>query len=147
MTIVSRSPWSGLNQLQDEMNRLFRSAGLNEGENSDVCTSEWCPAVDIKEEADRFVLYADLPGVDPRDIEVTMEKGVLTIRGERPPATPEERESFSRLERARGAFYRRFSLPDSTDSEKISARGSNGVLEVVIPKRAKLEPRRITVAG
>jgi HSP20 family protein len=93
------------------------------------------------------VLLADIPGVDPKDIEITMEKGILCIKGERRTESREELEGFKRIERARGTFYRRFSLPDSADAERISARGRDGVLEVVIPKQEKVQPRRITVEG
>ena len=147
MTVIRYEPGSLYNQLQNEINRLFESRVGPAGEDSsNVVTSHWMPAVDIREEKDRFVLYADVPGVDPKDIEVTMENGVLTIRGERKLESEEEREGYKRTERARGTFYRRFSLPDSADPERVSARGKNGVLEVTIPKHERVQPRKITVA-
>ncbi|MFP4244636.1 MAG: Hsp20/alpha crystallin family protein, partial [Ectothiorhodospira sp.] len=109
--------------------------------------SDWVPAVDIREEKDAYVLHADVPGVDPKAIEVHMENGVLTIRGDRKEESTEERENYKRVERVRGSFYRRFSLPDTADAERISARSVNGVLEVRIPKQEKVQPRRITVEG
>ncbi|MBP7711159.1 MAG: Hsp20/alpha crystallin family protein [Gammaproteobacteria bacterium] len=147
MTVIRYEPGSLFNQLQNEINRLFESRVGPAGEDSStVVTSHWMPAVDIREETDRFVLYADVPGVDPKDIEVTMENGVLTIRGERKLESEEEREGYKRTERARGTFYRRFSLPDSADPERVSARGKNGVLEVTIPKHERVQPRKISVA-
>jgi HSP20 family protein len=110
-------------------------------------TSHWSPAVDVKEEADRFVILADLPGVDPKDIEVSMENGVLSIRGERKSEKEEDRDGFHRVERVRGTFYRRFSLPDTADSERIEAHGKDGVLEIAIPKQKKVQPRKITVGS
>lgn len=106
----------------------------------------WLPAVDIREQEAQFVLHADLPGVDPASIEVQMDKGVLSIKGERatPPAV--EGERFSRSERRHGAFERRFALPDSADAEGIAASSRDGVLEIRIPKRAEAAPRRIQVA-
>jgi HSP20 family protein len=145
MTIVRYDPWATLNQLQVEMNRLFKRAG--DEDTGTVVTSDWAPPVDIKEEKDRFVLLADVPGVDPKDIEITMENGVLAIRGERKLEPEEERKGFHRMERARGVFYRRFALPDTADAEKIAASGRNGVLEVVIPKQEKVQPRKIVVEG
>ncbi|RCX31040.1 Hsp20/alpha crystallin family protein [Thioalbus denitrificans] len=145
MTIVRYDPWATLNQLQEEMNRLFKRAG--DEDTGTVVTSDWAPPVDIKEEKDRFVLLADVPGVDPKDIEITMENGVLAIRGERKLEPEEERKGFHRMERARGVFYRRFALPDTADAEKIAASGRNGVLEVVIPKQEKVQPRKIVVEG
>ena len=149
MTVVRYEPWNLYKQLQSEINKILESNlyGVAEEDNSNVVTSHWTPAVDIKEDKDAFVLFADIPGVDPANIEITMDNGVLTIRGERPAETDEERADFKRMERARGTFYRRFSLPDSADAQGISARGRNGVLEITIPKQEKLHPRKITVEG
>lgn len=116
-----------------------------EGDQSNVVTSQWAPRVDIKEEAERFLILADIPGVEPADIEVQMDKGILTIKGERSTVNREEGENFSRVERAQGVFYRRFSLPDSANPEGITASGRNGVLEISIPKRPETTPRRIQV--
>ena len=149
MTVVRYEPWNLYKQLQSEINKILESNlyGGAEEDNSNVVTSHWTPAVDIKEDKDAFVLFADIPGVDPGEIEITMDHGVLTIRGERPAETEEQRAGFKRMERARGTFYRRFSLPDSANAEGISARGRNGVLEITIPKQEKLQPRKITVEG
>jgi len=149
MTVVRYEPWNLYQQLQNEINRVLESSLQASGDedNSRVVTSRWTPAVDIKEDKDSFVLIADLPGVDPKDIDITMEKGVLTIKGERPDESEEARAGYKRVERARGTFYRRFSLPDTADAERISAKGNNGVLAIVIPKQEKLQPRKITVEG
>lgn len=141
MNMIRYEPWSLMTQLHNEMNRLFER-GDNNGP---VAATDWTPAVDIKEEAQRFVIHADVPGVDPKDIEVTMEDGILTLRGERKSENRDEQNGWRRVERVSGTFYRRFSLPDTADAEGVSARGSNGVLEIVIPKQAKVQPRRITV--
>lgn len=106
----------------------------------------WLPAVDIREHDTQFVLHADLPGVDPASIEVQMDKGVLSIKGERAAPAPVEGQRFSRIERRHGAFERRFALPDSADAEGIVASSRDGVLEIRIPKRAEAAPRRIQVA-
>lgn len=143
MAMVRYEPWSLLNQLHREMDSLF-SRGLGGDEAS---VSDWAPAVDIKEEPDAYVLYADIPGVDPKDIEVHMENGVLILRGEREHVAEQERASYKRTERVRGTFFRRFSLPDTADAERIAARYNNGVLEVRIPKLEKVQPRRIVVEG
>ena len=149
MALVRYEPWNLLNRLQKEFNlqnNLDPYAKEVEGDdNSDVVTSHWRPAVDIKEEENRFVIYADLPGVDPKDIEITMEKGVLTLKGERSEETKEEHEGYKRVERTRGSFYRRFSLPDTADAELIEAEGKNGVLEITLPKHEKVQPRKIAV--
>lgn len=143
MAIMRYEPWSLLNQLSREIDRMYGEPGGEEP----AATSDWVPAVDIREESDAYVLHADLPGVDPKDIEVHMENGVLTVRGERKSETKEERENYKRIERVRGSFFRRFTLPDTADSGKITAKHTNGVLEVRIPKQEKVQPRRIAVEG
>ncbi len=149
MTLVRYEPFSLLDRFQKELNRLGNwEQGGFDGSNDDasnVVTSSWRPAVDIKEEANQFVILADVPGVDPKDIEITAENGVLTVRGERKAETEEEREGFRRVERIRGTFYRRFSLPDTADTDAIKARGKDGVLEITVPKHEKVQPRKITV--
>jgi HSP20 family protein len=141
-------PWARLNQLSGELDKLFESRGgfsRSTADNSQVVTGDWVPAVDIKEEADRFILFADVPGTDPKLIEITMEKGVLTIKGERNGEAREARQSYKRSERPWGTFYRRFNLPDTADPEKVTARTANGVLELVIPKRVLGRIRKIEV--
>ena len=134
------------NPLQDELQQVFeRFFGDNETDSSSVVTSQWVPRVDIKEETDRFLIFADLPGVDPASIEVNMDKGVLSIKGERKAETKAEGERWSRAERAHGVFYRRFALPESANPDAIAATGKHGVLEISIPKRPEASPRRINV--
>lgn len=146
MALIRYQPWEAFNQVRDELNRLLDLPyGETDADSSRVVTSHWAPAVDIKEEDNRFVIYADLPGVKVEEIEVTMDKGVLTVKGERKSESTEEKNGFRRVERARGTFYRRFSLPDTADSERIQAKSRDGVLEIVIPKHEKQLPRRISV--
>ena len=149
MNVVRYEPWGLLRRFQDDVNQLFgesRLGAVGEGDQSNVVTSNWTPAVDIKEESDRYVLEADIPGVNPKDIEVTMDNGVLTIKGERKHEAQQESNGYKRVERSYGSFYRRFSLPDSADPEGITAKGKDGVLEVTIPKHEKVQPRKITVS-
>jgi HSP20 family protein len=143
MRLVQYDPWSLMDQLRNEVLGRLASVNGTEG-NSYVATSDWAPAVDIQEHEDRYVLFADVPGVEPGDIEISMENGCLSIKGER-PFNQEERKSFKRLERPRGTFYRRFTMPDSADPNKITAKSHNGVLEITIRKQEKLQPRRITI--
>ena len=137
-------PWSLLNQLQKELERSFEGG---RGGTETAATAEWTPAVDIKEEAGRYVLWADLPGVSPDAIDIMMENGILTLKGERETEAKAGREALKRVERVYGTFYRRFSLPDTADAEGISARSSNGVLEISIPKKAAVQPKKIVVTG
>lgn len=144
MTMIRYQPWRSLGDLHSELNRLFEGAGPNiNGDENAAC--DWVPAVDVREEADRFIVHADLPGIDPADIEITMEDGVLTVRGERKTEATTNADGYRRVERSAGYFYRRFTLPDTIDSEGVKARGNNGVLEIAIPKHAKVQPRRIAV--
>ena len=146
MNSIRRSGLSNQHPLQEEIKQVFdRFFGDADTDASSVVTSQWVPRVDIKEEAERFVILADLPGMDPSQIEVNMDKGMLSIRGERTAEEKTENERYSRVERAHGVFYRRFALPESANPDGISATGKNGVLEITIPKRPETTPRRITV--
>lgn len=138
----------GQSMLQDEFKQLFErffNGGEAGADESSVVTSQWSPRVDIREEASRFVILADLPGVDPQEVEVLMDKGILSIRGERRSEAASQGERYSRLERRTGVFHRRFALPDSADADGITATGRHGVLEISIPKRPETTPRRIRV--
>ncbi len=150
MSLVRYEPFRLLDRVNRELNRLglydpLLNESFSDEDNSSIATSQWRPAVDIKEEQNRFLIQADVPGVDPKNIEITMENGVLTIRGERSDETKESSEGYTRVERVRGSFYRRFSLPDTADADRIEAKGKDGVLEVIIPKKEVSKPKRITV--
>lgn len=147
MAIMRYEPRSVVAQLQNDINRIF--GNLVDTESSSA-TAQWMPAVDVRERLDRFELLVDLPGVKPDTVEITLENSVLTIAGNR----REERSTngngggaleHQRTERPLGPFYRRFILPDTVDSEKVSATGRDGVLEITIAKHAKAQPKRIAV--
>ena len=146
MALMRYEPLNLLNQLQREVNRLFETSRLGDEETGHML-ADWAPAVDIKEEPAQFVIHADLPGVDIKDIEITLENGVLTLKGQRAAEKKEETQQYRRIERVRGTFLRRFSLPDAVDAEKVAARCKDGVLEVVVPKREAAQPRRIAIEG
>jgi HSP20 family protein len=138
MTIVRYEPWAFVNRLQRQLDRAL-------GEVADSATVSWIPHVDVHEEAERFIVTADLPGVEGKDIEVTADKGVLTIKGERRAEKKSSKDGYENVERATGTFLRRFTLPESVDAEAIKATHVNGVLELSIPKRPTAQPRRIDV--
>ncbi len=140
MTVVSYEPWALVSRLQKDIDRLWGSPVATAAD-----SGAWLPPVDISEETNQFVLHVDLPGVDPKAVEITSEKGVLTIRGNRTGQQEETREGYRRIERTKGDFQRRFSLPESADTQHISAKSVHGVLEIVIPKVAQVQPQRITV--
>lgn len=114
---------------------------------SDVTAAQgaWLPAVDVIEDKDRFLLRADVPGVDRADIDVSLEDGVLTIAGRRRAEDRDEGQDVWRAERLTGRFVRRFTLPESIDPTGATARCAEGILELVIPKAPDVQPRRITV--
>ena len=137
MAVMRYEPANLLAQFHDEIGRLF-DARFNP-------TSEWQPAVDVKETEKQYVIHADVPGVKPDDIEITLENGVLAIKGTRNWNSKEDTGDYKRVERARGTFFRRFALPDTADSESVSAKFKDGVLEIVIPKQEKVLPRKIKI--
>lgn len=146
MAITRYSPFNVPAYVPNDFRELIEKFFNGESQDqSNVVTSQWAPHVDIKEEPGRFVIQADIPGVDPKDIEVHMEKGILSIKGERKHEAKQENEKYTRVERSHGVFYRRFALPDSADAEGISANGKHGVLEIIIPKRPETTPRRIAI--
>ena len=143
MSLTRHNPWSLFDQLQRELNMPMNK--FDTDENGNIATANWAPAVDIKEDDQAFTLLADIPGVDPDDIEVTMDKGVLTVKGERQSEKKTEEENYKRVERQYGVFYRRFTLPDSANPEAIEATSEHGVLKITIPKQEVAQSRRISV--
>jgi HSP20 family protein len=141
MTIVRYEPWALLSRFQRQLDRAVSETA----EDPSSASVSWIPHVDIREEAERFVVVADLPGVEAKDISVTAEKGVLTVRGERRSEKKSTADGYERVERATGTFLRRFTLPESAEAEAIKATHVNGVLEISIPKRPQEQPRRISV--
>ena len=142
MSLITYEPWSLLNRVRRDLDAL--ATGETAGREADSVYN-WIPAVDIAELDDRFVLAADVPGVDPASIEISMDDGVLTLRGERANERDDNIKGARRIERRSGKFFRRFQLPDTVDADNVSASSSHGVLEISIPKKAKPEPRRISV--
>lgn len=150
MSLVRYEPWSMFNQLHGQLNRLFdqeMQRGFSSADPSSAATADWIPAADVYEYADRFVLKLDVPGVDAAGIDITLDKGVLAVTGERSKEVPAAEVERSRTERPQGRFHRRFTLPDTIDASTVSASCRNGIVEVTIPKQAKAQPRRIEIAA
>ena len=143
LTRVYRSPWDSLRGFHGELDRLYNT---NTARPMDAA-SDWVPPVDIKEGRDAYEVSADIPGADPKDINVSLEDSVLTVKGGRKAESKDEGEGYTRTERAYGSFYRRFTLPDTADTDKISAKIKHGVLKLHIPKKNKALPKRIAVEG
>ncbi len=146
MTLSHHPARTGRHVLAQDVKQFFdRMFEEQDSDQSNVVTSQWAPRVDIREDESRFVIFVDVPGVDPATIDVQMELGILTIKGERQAETVDGKAKYTRLERSHGTFHRRFALPDSADAEQVSARGAHGVLEISIPKRAETKPRKIDI--
>jgi len=143
MNLVRFDPWSITDFMQRDFDRQVSRRYPHASGEMDV--ADWTPAVDIVEEKGRFVLRADVPGVEPTNIEVSMDDGILSVSGERHAEERSEAEGIERYERVTGRFYRRFTLPESADAEGIKARSNNGILEIEIPKLPEVQARRITV--
>jgi HSP20 family protein len=144
MSIVRYEPWAVVNRLHQSLDHFFNESWSLPQATSSPSVS-WVPRVDIHEEKDRFVVLADVPGVDPKDIDITAENGVLTLRGERRAEKRETEKGYERVERVSGTFVRRFTLPEGANTELIKAKQTNGVLEVTIPKTPAAQPRRISI--
>ena len=142
MAIMHYEPWLMLNEFSREMERLVNGKRREEANPENTA---WLPPVDIREEEKQFRLLMDLPGVDPKEIEVSMEKGILEVSGERSVGEIDEKTRCHRTERTQGVFKRRFKLPETANEAEISARMEQGVLEILINKRADAGPRRITL--
>src|SRR5229473_3178888 len=142
-TIAGWEPFRGVTTLQDQINRLFNDAFEQTGEESSL--SSWAPAVDIYETEHELVVKADLPDVDPKDLDIRVENNLLTLRGERKFEKKVSEENYLRVERAYGSFTRSFSLANSVNAEAIQADYQNGVLTLSLPKREEAKPKQIKV--
>lgn len=142
-------PFPDLATLQDRIDRLFEDT-LGRGPGAFGAEAfegpRWAPAVDILEKPNELVLKADLPGIDPKDVEINVQNNTLTLRGERKFESDVKEDDFRRIERVYGSFVRSFSLPQAVDPDKVEAEYRNGVLEVKLPKRPEAKPKQIKVA-
>ena len=143
MSTLNRwEPFRGVSTLQEQINRLFTDSFERTGESN---LTTWAPSVDIYENEQELVVKADLPDVDPKDLDIRVENNILTIRGERKFETKADEANYLRVERAYGAFSRSFSLANTVNSEAIKADYHDGVLTLTIPKREEAKPKQIKV--
>jgi HSP20 family protein len=150
MAIVRWEPFRDLLSLQDRMNRLFdesyRSTQRGTSDDEWALGGSWAPAVDIYEQGTNIVLKAELPGVDPKDVDIRLENNVLSLRGQRKLEGEVKRESYHRVERSYGAFSRSFTLPTVVDQASIKAEFKDGMLQVTLPKREEAKPKQIQIS-
>jgi len=143
MTLVRWNPMRDMMTMQEQMSRLMNEAYGRRSDEMDY--GAWLPPVDLKEEETRYVVDVELPGLKKEDIEVHLENGVLTIRGERRFEKDTQKENYHRIERAYGKFSRSFSLPTRVNPEGISAQYRDGVLQVIVPKAEESKPKKIAI--
>jgi len=144
--IVRFDPFKEMTTLQDRMSRLFDETwGRPRRGEEDFITGAWLPAVDVRENKDSLEIMAELPGMEPKDVDVSVENGVLTIKGARHFEKATEGETYHRVERSYGAFERSFTLPTNVDPVRIKAVYRNGVLSLNLPKKEEAKPKSISI--
>lgn len=147
--IIRRNPYGELTTLQDRLNQLFtqpfgplwRAGGIDQG----LTASTFVPAVDIYEDEHNIVLTAEVPGVEEKDLDISLENGVLTVSGERKMENEERENNFHRIERTYGRFTRSFTLPPTVDENNVKAEFNNGVLKITVAKREEAKPKQIKI--
>lgn len=137
---------SNLSEMHQALDRFFEPSWF-ERENwlTNVASTNWVPTIDLKDDGNQYVIRADVPGVDPKNIEISIEKGVLTIKGKKETETKEEKENYIHIERSQGSFYRAITLPNITDSSRVVAKTKNGMLEIIIPKLKESAAHKIQI--
>jgi HSP20 family protein len=146
MNVIRWSPYRDLGSLADQFNRALGTATGRERD-EELSLGAWIPPVDIAEDKDRITLTAELPGFREDQVNILMEGGVLTIRGERKFEEEKNGRNFHRVERSYGQFVRSFTLPNNVDREQIRASFDHGLLKVELPKSEEARPREIKISG
>jgi HSP20 family protein len=142
MTFLARRDFS---TLQDRVNRILRESFSPERSEEALTTSNFAPAVDVYEDEHNITLKIEVPGIDEKDINVSIENNTLTVRGERRFEKDEKEENFHRVERMYGSFTRSFTMPNTVDPEEVSAHYEKGVLKIRLAKKAEAKPKLIKV--
>ncbi len=145
MAIVRWEPFRDLLTTQGRFNRLFNETFARAFGDEEPASRPWAPAVDIYETDQNLVLKAELPGVDPKDVEVRVEDNTLYFKGERKFENEVKEENYHRVERTYGAFSRSFALPTSIDADRVLAEYKDGLLTLTLPKREEAKPKTIKI--
>ena len=145
MAIVRWEPFRDMVTAQRDFDRIFREAFSPQFGDTELSTRAWAPAVDIYETDNDIVLKAELPGVDPKDVEVRVEDNTLYLKGVRNYEKEVKEQNYHRIERSYGSFARSFSLPNSIDAEKVKAEYKDGLLTLTMPKREEAKPKTIKI--
>jgi HSP20 family protein len=142
MAIARWDPFREVVTMQNRLNSLFRD--MNDAD-SQLTTAAFVPAVDIYEDDKKVMLKLEVPGVDEKDLDVSVENNTLTVKGERKFESEEKEENFHRIERRYGSFYRAFTLPNTVDTENVAASYNAGVLKLELKKKAEAQPKQIQI--
>lgn len=147
----SISIWNPFRDIDAMQDRILRAMNLNasrrgEDGRQSLTTAEWAPTVDITEDGNEYLIKAELPEVNKEDVKLTVENGVLTLKGERRFEREEKDKKYHRIERSYGSFMRSFSMPDDADPDKVAAEFKDGILQVRLPKSEAKKPKQIEVA-
>jgi HSP20 family protein len=142
MTVLARREFS---TLQDRVNRILRESFTPQSPEEALTTSNFAPPVDVYEDEHNITLKIEVPGIDEKDINVSIENNTLTVRGERRFEKDEKEENYHRVERMYGSFTRSFTLPNTLDPEQVSANYEKGVLKIRLAKKTEAKPRMIKV--
>jgi len=144
-TIVRWDPFRDLVRIEDELGRLFGRTFEWAEPMRPAARGSWMPSMDVYETEDEIVAKLELPGIEPEDVEVSVEDSTLTVTGRREFSSEVKEEDYHRLERRYGSFTRAITLPQTADAEKVEARFDKGVLTVAVPKVEKAKPKKIEV--
>ena len=145
MTVLTRwDPYREFSSVQDRLNRLF-NASFNEARDESLATASFAPAVDVYEDEHSVTLKIEVPGIDEKDIDVRIENNTLTVHGERKFDKDEKEDNYRRIERQYGSFTRTFTLPNTVDTDSVSANYEKGVLKVKLAKKTEAKPKQIKV--
>jgi HSP20 family protein len=147
VSVLRWDPFGDLLSLQDEMNRVFDRAVGQTTRSGDQGMRVWAPMLDIAERKDAYLVTVELPGVNPDDIDVTLENNLLTIQGERHQTQESAEQQFHRVERSYGSFRRTVSLPSTVQADAIEATFENGLLQLVVPKAQEAMPKKIAIGS
>jgi len=145
MTLMRNNPFRDLLALSDRLSRLAEDSTMSLANEGDFLTGSWSPAVDIYETDNAIVLKAELPGMTEKDIELTVDRNLLTIKGERQFENEVNKDNYHRVERAYGSFMRSFQLPATVDTTKVQAEQKNGILTITLPKKEEEKPKKINI--
>ena len=147
MNLVKWDPFRELEEVSNRLNRLFSRAPAHTGSNQEMMVlADWMPSVDISETDTAYLIKGEIPGVNKEDVKVSIEDGMITLRGERKQEKEDKGKKFHRIERSYGSFVRSFRMPDDVDESAVKAEFKDGMINVMLPKTAKAKSKAVEVS-